>query len=130
MTVLEIVQAKLGESGASLSPLLLELAIAEVEQAIKNYCSISSVPDALRFTWANMAVDLLRHELASSEGPNEDEEVDMNGVSSIRMGDTTINLGGGANSSYGRAINSHKANLDDIVMNHREQLHKCRRMVW
>lgn len=130
MTVLEIVQAKLGESGASLSPLSLELAIAEVEQAIKNYCSISSVPDALRFTWANMAVDLLQYELASSEGPNEDEEVDMNGVSSIRMGDTTINLGEGANSSYGRAINSHKANLDDIVMNHREQLHKFRRMVW
>ena len=130
MTVLEIVQAKLGESGASLSPLSLELAIAEVEQAIKNYCSISSVPNALRFTWANMAVDLLRYELASSEGPNEDEEVDMNGVSSIRMGDTTINLGGGANSLYGRAINSHKANLDDIVMNHREQLHKFRRMVW
>ena len=130
MTVLEIVQAKLGESGASLSPLSLELAIAEVEQAIKNYCSISSVPDALRFTWANMAVDLLRYELASSEGPNEDEEVDMNGVSSIRMGDTTINLGGGTNSPYGRAINSHKANLDDIVMNHREQLHKFRRMVW
>lgn len=130
MTVLEIVQAKLGESGASLSPLSLELAIAEVEQAIKNYCSISSVPDALRFTWANMAVDLLRYELASSEGPNKDEEVDMSGVSSIRMGDTTINLGGGANSSYGRAINSHKANLDDIVMNHREQLHKFRRMVW
>lgn len=130
MTVLEIVQAKLGESGASLSPLSLELAIAEVEQAIKNYCSISSVPDALRFTWANMAVDLLRYELASSEGPNEDAEVDMSGVSSIRMGDTTINLGGGANSSYGRAINSHKANLDDIVMNHREQLHKFRRMVW
>lgn len=130
MTVLEIVQAKLGESGASLSPLSLELAIAEVEQAIKNYCSISSVPDALRFTWANMAVDLLRYELASSEGPNKDEEVDMSGVSSIRMGDTTINLGGGVNSSYGRAINSHKANLDDIVMNHREQLHKFRRMVW
>lgn len=130
MTVLEIVQAKLGESGASLSPLSLELAIAEVEQAIKNYCSISSVPDALRFTWANMAVDLLRYELASSEGPKEDAEVDMSGVSSIRMGDTTINLGGGANSSYGRAINSHKANLDDIVMNHREQLHKFRRMVW
>lgn len=130
MTVLEIVQAKLGESGASLSPLSLELAIAEVEQAIKNYCGISSVPDALCFTWANMAVDLLQYELASSEGPSEDEEVDMNGVSSIRMGDTTINLGGGANSSYGRAINSHKANLDDIVMNHREQLHKFRRMVW
>lgn len=130
MTVLEMVQAKLGESGASLSPLSLELAIAEVEQAIKNYCSISSVPDALRFTWANMAVDLLRYELASSEGPDEDAEVDMSGVSSIRMGDTTINLGGGANSSYGRAINSHKANLDDIVMNHREQLHKFRRMVW
>lgn len=130
MTVLEIVQAKLGESSASLSPLSLELAIAEVEQAIKNYCSISSVPDALRFTWANMAVDLLRYELASSEGPDEDAEVDMNGVSSIRMGDTTINLGEGANSSYGRAINSHKANLDDIVMNHREQLHKFRRMVW
>lgn len=130
MTVLEMVQAKLGESGASLSPLSLELAIAEVEQAIKNYCSISSVPDALRFTWANMAVELLRYELASSEGPDEDAEVDMSGVSSIRMGDTTINLGGGANSSYGRAINSHKANLDDIVMNHREQLHKFRRMVW
>lgn len=129
MTVLEIVQAKLGESGASLSPLSLELAIAEVEQAIKNYCSISSVPDALCFTWANMAVDLLRYELASSEGPNEDEEIDVGGVSSIRMGDTTINLGG-ANSSYGRAINSHKANLDEIIMNHREQLHKFRRMVW
>lgn len=129
MTVLEIVQAKLGESGASLSPLSLELAVAEVEQAIKNYCSISSVPDALRFTWANMAVDLLRYELASSEGPNEDEEIDVGSVSSIRMGDTTINLGG-ADSSYGRAINSHKANLDDIVMNHHEQLHKFRRMVW
>jgi hypothetical protein len=129
MTVLEIVQAKLGESGASISPLSLELAVAEVEQAIKNYCSISSVPDALHFTWANMAVDLLRYELASSEGPSEDEEIDVGSVSSIRMGDTTINLGS-ANSSYGRAINSHKANLDEIVMNYREQLHKFRRMVW
>jgi hypothetical protein len=36
----------------------------------------------------------------------------------------------GNNSERGKILKSHRPNLDQIVMNNKEQLNKFRRMVW
>ena len=130
MTVLEIVTEKLDNDNISSSK--REMAIEEVEQAIKNYCNINSVPDALKFTWANMAVDLIRYQYASTNKDSGDlGSIDIGSVSSLKIGDTDIKLGGSNDTTaQSIAIKSHKVNVDDIVMNYRQQLVAFRRMVW
>lgn len=129
MTLLEIVVLKLHNK---VDELTCRLAIEEVEQEVKNYCRIDKVPEELRFTVANMAIDLIRYELeAVGEDTDVTQEISIADVASVKMGDTTINLGGGSeNTGADRARNSHKANLDDVVMNYRSQLNRFRRMVW
>ena len=46
-------------------------ALEEVEQVIKNYCSIPSVPDALRYTWCNMSIDLLLYNYDVNTTPDD-----------------------------------------------------------
>lgn len=129
MTPLEIVVAKLHNK---VDELICQIAIEEVEQAIKNYCNIDKVPEELKFVTANMAVDLVRYEMAIvGENPEELEEISLADVSSIKIGDTSINLGNGSeNAIADRARDSHNPNLDEIVMNNRAQLNRFRRMVW
>ena len=130
MTVLEIVSEKLDDENIPVSK--QQLAIEEVAQAIKNYCHIDSVPDELKFTWANMSVDLIRYQRASSNKDSNDlNSVNIGEVSSLKIGDTNVNLGGGSDTNtHNIAIKSHKVNVDDIVMNYRQQLVAFRRMVW
>ena len=58
MTILEIVNLKIVD--ATITEPEKALAVGEVEQVIKNYCNIDEVPEALNYTWANMAVDLVK----------------------------------------------------------------------
>lgn len=107
------------------------LALEEVEQAIKNYCNIAEVPKALYFTWANMAIDLLSYNYetnrASDTMPVASVPVD---VTEVKMGDTTFKMGDGPNQDpRTKALRSHMPNLDDIVMNYRQQLNLFRR-IW
>ena len=115
----------------------LTLAIEEVGQAILNYCNISRVPYALRFTWANMAIDSINYQLAVEEllddTPSADTDIEIDGgaIDSIKIGDTDISLKGGASySAKNTALKSHHPNLDEIVMNYKDHLNKFRRMVW
>lgn len=129
MTLFEIVDAKLH---SKVDDVTCQMAIEEVEQAIKNYCNIDKVPQELKFIAANMAVDLVRYEQAIS-GENEEglEEIGISDVSSIKIGDTSINLGTGSeNTVVDRARDAHRPNLDEIVFNYRAQLNRFRRMVW
>lgn len=131
MTALEILQAKTSVSNIPVESLLL--AINEVEQAIKNYCNIEEVPPELNYTWANMAMDLAlyQYEIDNPVIGAIDESIDSSDVSSIKIGDTSIDLkGNSGNSSRARALKSHRPNLDGILMNYQSQLKSFRRMVW
>lgn len=106
------------------------LRIKEVEQAIKNYCQIPSVPEALKYVWCNMVVDLIMYYVEVNTTPDDVlETFDPSDVSSIKVGDTSISLGDKyQNNARSRTLQSHNANLDDIVMNYKAQLNQFRRL--
>lgn len=105
-------------------------AVDEVEQAVKNYCSIPAVPIALRYTVVNMAIDLLKYWVEESKVDLGMDDLDISDVSSIKIGDTDINLGESRQDSVRKTIlKSHKPNLDEIVMNYTRQLNQFRR-IW
>lgn len=105
-------------------------ALQEVEQVIKNYCSIPAVPDALRYTWCNMSIDLLLYNHEVNTTPNDVlEAFDPSDVSTIKLGDTSISLGDKYRSNArSRTLQSHQANLDAIVTNYKAQLNQFRRL--
>lgn len=114
----------------------IQLSIAEVEQAIKNYCRVPNVPQQLNFVWARMVVDLIRYDTAvnmeaSSDAPDLGLETNWNiSVGSINMGDTSVKAGElDYSSPKYKALNSHTANLDSIVLNYKNQLNSFRR-IW
>ena len=104
--------------------------LQEVEQAIKNYCSIPEVPVALRYTWCNMTIDLLLYNYETNTTPNDVlEAFDPSDVSTIKIGDTSISLGDKyRNNARSRILQSHNSNLDDIIMNYKAQLNRFRRL--
>jgi hypothetical protein len=128
MTILEIVKAKI--KNEAITELDIQLAISEVEEVIKNYCNIDTIPEALKFTWANMSVDLVRYQYESNISADDVlAGIDASDVSNLKIGDTQIALQGN-NSERGKTLKSHRPNLDRIVMNNKEQLNRFRRMVW
>lgn len=132
MTVLEIVKARMVEDSVPTDDVLIMLSVEEVEQAIKNYCNLDSVPEELKFVWANMTIELIRYHNASVNGDDGNiDSINASDVSSLKIGDTTVTLGSGSTSgATARAIKSHRPTLDDIVMNNKSHLRKFRRMVW
>ena len=128
MTINEIVRAKVKIE--AITELDIQLAINEVEEVIKNYCNIDIIPDALKFTWANMSVDLVRYQYESNISADDVlVGIDASDISNLKIGDTQIALQGN-NSERSKTLKSHRPNLDQIVMNNKEQLNKFRRMVW
>ena len=128
MTILEIVQAKI--KNEAITELDIQLAVMEVEEVIKNYCNIDQVPEALKYTWANMSVDLVRYQYESNISADDVlAGIDASDVSNLKIGDTQIALQGN-NSERGKTLKSHRPNLDQIVMNNKQQLNRFRRMVW
>lgn len=105
-------------------------ALEEVEQVIKNYCSIPSVPDALRYTWCNMSIDLLLYNYDVNTTPDDVlEAFDPSDVSTIKVGDTSISLGDKYRSNArSRTLQSHQSNLDAVVTNYKAQLNQFRRL--
>jgi len=128
MIILEIVRAKI--KNEAITELDIQLAINEVEEVIKNYCNIDQVPEALKYTWANMTVDLVRYQYESNISADDVlAGIDASDVSNLKIGDTQIALQGN-NSERGKTLKSHRPNLDQIVMNNKQQLNRFRRMVW
>lgn len=130
MTALEILNKKLTD--ANIDNVTRELAIEEVSQAVKNYCNIDVVPEQLNFVVANMSLDLIRYQSAvASTGTLDINNIGTSDIASLSIGDTSINLGEGSpTNDITVAKKSHVPNLDEIIMNNREQLQKFRRMVW
>lgn len=135
LSIQEIVQNKLYTLGLEADLTTVETAVAETEQVILNYCNISKVPTQLLFTHANMTVDLIRHQLALAdevgEGGQGLDDISLADVTAIKIGDTSVNLGNGAQGNVKlQAAKAHHINLDTLVMDYKSQLQKFRKMVW
>ena len=92
---------------------------------------IPVVPDALRFTVANMTLDLLKYQLEVSKPATQMDigDIDISDVSGVKVGDTSVDIGESRRDNVRKSrLNSHKSNLDDIVMNYRSQLNRFRRL--
>lgn len=102
--------------------------IKEVEQAILNYCRIPVVPIQLKYTWANMVVDLSLFQIESNYTPQDPlDGIDVSDLSSIKVGDTSIFVGDKYRSNIrSRILQTHNANLDEIVLNYKKQLNQFR----
>ena len=129
MTNLELLALKMPASFDN--PLLLESALDEIEQQILNYCNISVVPLALKYTWVNMARDLLIYEFESTLDPSEVASASLADLSAITIGDTQLTLAGNTGTNQrNQALRSHRPNLDALILNYGAQLNKFRRLVW
>lgn len=130
--VLDIIESRIGFSISSSEILGY---VREIEQFIINYCCVPEVPKALLYTVANMSIDLLgfydirKQDLSADSGDGDSQLELVGGVSSVRVGDTTIKVGDVGGTIATNARNSHRANLDAVVMNYRSQLNMFRR-IW
>lgn len=130
--ILDIIQAK--RPDIEINEGVLGICINEVEQKIKNYCVRPSVPKALYYTWANMVLDLLDYQNAvNTDNTVTDDDITnilAGTFGTISMGDTSWKQGNAdlSNPHY-KALSSHTASLDDIIMNYREDLNMFRR-IW
>jgi len=105
----------------------IESAVLEISQFILNYCAIPEVPRALYFTAANMAVDLLLYEQARDTAPVV--EIDMEGVGSIQVGDTSVKITSEVSSTERQnTLKGHSIRLDTLLMNYQKQLNLFRRL--
>lgn len=102
----------------------------DVLQKILNYINHKDLPAQLECVLIDMSVDYLRHLHNKFESDNPDAEIDMGNVSALSIGDTQISFGGAGSSVAKYDLKSHIANLDDLLMNYREQLNMFRRMRW
>ncbi len=68
-------KAVVGENAADEE---VKFAAATAEEYIKNYCRVENVPEGLKYTALNMAVDFLRaRKLAENDGVKKIEEGDV-----------------------------------------------------
>ena len=107
------------------------LAVQEVEQTILNYCQIPRVPSQLHFVWANMCVDLIMFQIENNYTPEDPlDGLDVSDLSSVKIGDTSVFVGDKYRSNpRSRTLQSHNANLDELVMNYTKQLNQFRRIL-
>ena len=133
MEVTELVANKLRKY-ADIDDTDIAMGIEEAKQVILNYCNISSVPEALNFTHAMMAVDTILFQFESNRSPDAvtDEEMKASGaITSIKEGDTTISFSSssGPENQRAKTLVSHKSNLDALMFNYKAQLQGFRRIV-
>lgn len=105
--------------------------VKEVEQSILNYCQIPRVPPQLHYVWANMSVDLILYLIEINNKPEDPlDALDVSDLSSVKIGDTSVYVGDKYRSNQrSRILQSHNANLDEVVMNYTKQLNQFRRIL-
>lgn len=107
------------------------LNVKEVEQSILNYCQIPRVPTQLHYVWANMSVDLILYLIEVNNTPVDPlDGLDVSDLSSVKIGDTSVFVGDKYRSNQrSRTLQSHNANLDELVMSYTKQLNQFRRIL-
>ncbi|RKD22553.1 hypothetical protein BEP19_09840 [Ammoniphilus oxalaticus] len=114
MKIIEILQSKLKD----VSEDELSLLIAEVEQVVKNYCNIRSIPEELNFTVANMVVDLY-----NKQNESDGESAPLGSVISIKEGDATVQFGA-------QRKELSQFSMESILYSYKEQLNIFRKIRW
>lgn len=135
LEVVKIVKAKnkritdMERGGLNDEEILLN--VKEVEQSILNYCQIPRVPPQLHYVWANMSVDLILYFIEINNTPEDPlDGLDVSDLSSVKVGDTSVYIGDKYRSNQrSRTLQSHNANLDEIVMGYTKQLNQFRRIL-
>lgn len=135
LEVVKIVKAKNRrivdtENGGLLDDEIL-MNVKEVEQTILNYCQIPQVPVALHYVWANMSVDLILYLIEMNNTPEDPlDALDVSDLSSVKIGDTSVYIGDKYRSNMrSRILQTHNANLDELVMGYTKQLNQFRRIL-
>lgn len=107
------------------------LNVKEVEQTILNYCQIPRVPPQLHYVWSNMSVDLILYLIEMNNTPEDPlDALDVSDLSSVKVGDTSIYVGDKYRSNLrSRILQTHNANLDELVMAYTKQLNQFRRIL-
>ncbi|EJW14727.1 hypothetical protein [Paenibacillus alvei] len=95
--------------------------IEEIGNRIKHYCAISTIPEALKFVWASMVIDVCRIELSHID---EIDDTSDRGES-IKVGDTSS-----APATSSGVTNTSKKVIDSVVTNYRIDLNRYRRLRW
>lgn len=134
MTVEEILEIKL--NGVEVDPIELTMLIEEVKESILNFTNRSEVPKPLNFVWANMVVDYINYLQMARKPEDEDSDTGAEGlqvklgkVTKIKIGDTDFSLSDDSSATFGVSASSHAVNLDEIVLNYKDQLIQYRR-IW
>lgn len=108
---IDMVKKLLGNND-NISDALIEFALDNASEIIKNYCNIKSVPAELNLTLIRMGVDLYRNEkLGSSDVPQN--------VTGVTIGDTST--------SFGNISSDYSATL---LKNYTKVLNRYRRVVF
>ena len=93
---------------------ILEFVIADVEETIKNYCHVDTVPDGLVNTGYRMAMDLYRNENIGSETGA------AGSVSAISEGDTSTSFRQYVDDNF----------KDTVLKNYKSSLNRYRKVAW
>lgn len=117
-------------------PLLVADSVDEAEQYILNYCNIRSVPAALQYVWANLAVDYLRWADATGKENQTGEQTGETGngtyISGLKEGDVSLSFSQKTDTQTAKnsAAHSMDAALDNYLFRYEDALNKFRRVVW
>lgn len=96
--------------GIEASDVLLLRFVKKAEALIKNYCSISFIPEALFYTWVDMSMDLYNLSFNKTETDGK--------IASISEGNTSITFA------------SSKESEQSLLIAYLDTLNKFRRFRW
>ncbi len=92
---------------------ILEFILEDVEEMVKNYCNVPTIPEQLNSTILRMAIDMYKNESLGSE------DIALGSISSISEGDTSV--------SYRSSASEFK---ESLLKDYKSQLNRYRNLRW
>lgn len=92
---------------------ILEFILEDVEEIVKNYCNVPTIPEQLNSTILRMAIDMYKNESLGSE------DIALGSISSISEGDTSV--------SYRSSASEFK---ESLLKDYKSQLNRYRKIRW
>lgn len=132
MEIIELINHKLEKLGIEYEQYDVEIVLSEVDQFIKNYCHIDNIPNELLYVRANMCIDYIKYEQANTPNENSSDislTQKTGPLTSISSGGVSYGFANNTGNK-GDVSNAHIADLDDLLINYKNQLNTFRRNVW
>ncbi|EMM0828942.1 phage head-tail connector protein [Clostridioides difficile] len=92
---------------------ILEFILEDVEEMVKNYCNVPTIPEQLNSTILRMAIDMYKNKSLGSE------DIALGSISSISEGDTSV--------SYRSSASEFK---ESLLKDYKSQLNRYRKIRW